>query len=43
MQTNLEGVYASGDALQKKYRQVTTVVSAGTIAALAALEFIYKN
>ncbi len=43
MQTNLEGVYAAGDALQKKYRQVTTAVSDGTIAALAALEYIHRN
>jgi len=43
MKTNLEGVYAAGDALQKKYRQVTTAVSDGTIAALAALEYIHKN
>lgn len=43
MQTNIEGVFAAGDALQKKYRQVTTAVSDGTIAALAALEYIHKN
>ncbi|OYT17518.1 MAG: pyridine nucleotide-disulfide oxidoreductase [Bacteroidetes bacterium 4572_77] len=43
MQTNVEGVFAAGDALQKKYRQVTTAVSDGTIAALSALEFIHKK
>jgi len=43
MQTNIEGVYAAGDALQKKYRQVTTAVSDGTIAALSALDYIHRN
>lgn len=43
MQTNIEGVYAAGDALQKKYRQVTTAVADGTIAALSALDYIHRN
>jgi thioredoxin reductase (NADPH) len=43
MRTNLEGVFAAGDALQKKYRQVTTAVSDGTIAALSALDYIHHN
>lgn len=43
MQTNIEGVFAAGDALQKKYRQVTTAVSDGTIAALSALDYIHRN
>mgnify|MGYP002639664531 CR=1 FL=1 len=43
MQTNLKGVFAAGDALQKKYRQVTTAVSDGTIAALSALDYIHHN
>jgi thioredoxin reductase (NADPH) len=43
MQTNLEGVFAAGDALAKRYRQITTAVSDGTIAALSALEFINKK
>lgn len=43
MQTNLEGVYAAGDSLAKRYRQITTAVSDGTIAALNALEYIHKN
>jgi len=40
MQTNLPGVYAAGDSIQKKYRQVTTAVADGTIAALSAIEYI---
>jgi thioredoxin reductase (NADPH) len=40
MSTNLEGVYAAGDSTAKKYRQVTTAVSDGTIAALAATFYV---
>jgi thioredoxin reductase (NADPH) len=40
MKTNLNGVYAAGDSIQKRYRQVTTAVADGTIAALSAAEFI---
>ncbi|MCX6054745.1 MAG: FAD-dependent oxidoreductase [Chloroflexi bacterium] len=34
METNLIGVYAAGDVRVKKYRQITTAISDGTIAAL---------
>jgi len=40
MSTNIEGVYAAGDSTAKRYRQVTTAVSDGTIAALAASGYI---
>jgi thioredoxin reductase (NADPH) len=40
MQTSVPGVYAAGDSINKKYRQVTTAVADGTIAALSAIEFI---
>jgi len=40
MRTNLSGVYAAGDSIQKKYRQVTTAVGDGTIAALSAIEYV---
>ncbi len=40
MSTNIEGVYAAGDSTAKKYRQVTTAVADGTIAALAASSYI---
>lgn len=33
--TNIESVYAVGDIIDKKYRQITTAVSDGTIAAMA--------
>ena len=40
MSTNLPGVFAAGDSIAKRYRQVTTAVSDGTIAALNASEYI---
>ncbi|HQI40058.1 MAG: thioredoxin-disulfide reductase [Ignavibacteriales bacterium UTCHB2] len=40
MRTNLPGVFAAGDSIQKRYRQVTTAVADGTIAALTAAEYI---
>ncbi len=40
MKTNIEGVFAAGDSIAKKYRQVTTAVADGTVAALAASAFI---
>ncbi len=43
LQTNLEGVFAAGDSIQKKYRQVTTAVADGTIAALSAVEYLNQK
>ena len=40
MRTGLEGVFAAGDCIHKPYRQVTTAVADGTIAALAAAEYM---
>jgi thioredoxin reductase (NADPH) len=42
MTTNIEGVYAAGDSIAKRYRQVTTAVAEGTIAALAASDFLHE-
>ena len=42
MSTNVGGVYAAGDAVVKRYRQVTTAVADGTIAALAAADYLYS-
>ncbi len=39
-QTNHKGVFAAGDGIEKKYRQITTAVADGTIAALNAIDFI---
>jgi thioredoxin reductase (NADPH) len=36
MRTNLDGVFAAGDVTSKRYRQITTAVSDGTIAGIAA-------
>jgi thioredoxin reductase (NADPH) len=36
MKTNLDGVFAVGDVRSKKYRQITTAVADGTIAAIVA-------
>jgi len=33
-QTNLPGIFAAGDIISKKYRQITTAVADGTIAAM---------
>jgi thioredoxin reductase (NADPH) len=35
MLTSIPGVYAVGDVISKKYRQITTAVADGTIAAMA--------
>jgi thioredoxin reductase (NADPH) len=43
MQTNVPGVFAAGDSIAKRYRQVTTAVSDGTIAALSAIEYLRTN
>ena len=40
MKTNIPGVFAAGDCIVKKYRQVTTAVADGTIAALSAMEYL---
>lgn len=40
LRTSLPGVFAAGDCVAKRYRQVTTAVSDGTIAALSATEYI---
>ncbi len=40
MQTNILGVFAAGDCIVKKYRQITTAVADGTIAALSAIEYL---
>jgi thioredoxin reductase (NADPH) len=35
MRTSIDGIYAVGDVISKKYRQITTAVADGTIAAMA--------
>lgn len=40
METNLAGVFSAGDVNQKAYRQITTAMADGTIAALSAEKYI---
>lgn len=40
MQTNVKGVYAAGDVREKVFRQITTAVNDGTVAALTAEKYI---
>ena len=40
MSTTIEGVYAAGDSTAKRFRQVTTAVGDGTVAALSASNYL---
>lgn len=40
METSIPGVFAAGDCIPKKYRQVTTAVADGTVAALSVSEYL---
>jgi thioredoxin reductase (NADPH) len=40
LSTNISGVYAAGDNRAVKYRQITTAVADGTIAALNSIEYL---
>ncbi len=42
MNTDLRGVYAAGDSVAKRYRQITTAIADGTIAALAASDYVHQ-
>jgi len=42
MSTSISGVYAAGDSIAKRFRQVTTAVGDGTVAALAASNYIHE-
>ncbi|KAB2908649.1 MAG: thioredoxin-disulfide reductase [Ignavibacteriales bacterium] len=42
METSLPGVFAAGDSITKRFRQVTTAVADGTIAALVAAEYVNR-
>ncbi len=43
MSTNKEGVYAAGDSTAKQFRQITTAVADGTIAALSVSNYLEKS
>lgn len=40
MKTNIEGIYAAGDVVSKKARQVTTAVSDGTVAGMEVIKYL---
>jgi thioredoxin reductase (NADPH) len=40
MKTNLPGIFVAGDNRAKRFRQITTAVADGTIAALSTLEYL---
>ena len=40
MHTNVKGIFAAGDVIEKQYRQLTTAASDGTIAALEATKYV---
>jgi thioredoxin reductase (NADPH) len=40
MKTGIAGVFAAGDVIQKRYRQITTAMGDATIAALSAIEYL---
>lgn len=40
LSTNIEGVYAAGDSIEKLFRQITTAVADGTIAALSVSNYL---
>lgn len=42
-ETNIKGVFAAGDVRTKIFRQLTTAVSDGTVAALMAEKYISEN
>ena len=43
LQTNIPGVFAAGDCRAKQYRQITTAVADGTVAALNAMNYIREK
>ncbi len=42
MATNVSGVFAAGDSIAKRYRQITTSIGEATVAALAASAYLQK-
>jgi alkyl hydroperoxide reductase subunit AhpF len=43
METPVPGLYAAGDIRVKRFRQITTAVADGTIAALAAQRYVKEQ
>ncbi|OPX31226.1 MAG: pyridine nucleotide-disulfide oxidoreductase [Gemmatimonadaceae bacterium 4484_173] len=43
MNTSVPGVFAAGDLREKRFRQITTSVADGTIAALSAIDYLQQR
>lgn len=43
LRTDVPGVFAAGDARVKRYRQITTAVADGTVAALSAIAYLTER
>lgn len=43
MQSNIPGVFAAGDANEKRFRQITLSTADGTLAALHAIEYLHSK
>jgi thioredoxin reductase (NADPH) len=43
MNTNLDGVFAAGDVIEKRFRQITTAIGDGTVAALNAVRYLRET
>lgn len=43
MSTNVLGLFAAGDIVNKRFRQISTAINDGTIAALSVVEYINNN
>jgi thioredoxin reductase (NADPH) len=43
LETSLAGVFAAGDSVAKRYRQITTAVADGTVAALSAIDYLRER
>jgi thioredoxin reductase (NADPH) len=41
LETSIPGVFAAGDAITKKHRQITTAVADGTVAALNVIHYLH--
>jgi len=42
METSVPGIFAAGDCIAKRYRQVTTAVGEATVASLAAANHVFE-
>ena len=43
METNIPGVFAAGDVIEKQFRQIITACNDGAIASLNVNDYLIKN